>query len=75
MVWVQASVASHFTPGELWGREAMGTWRGHRKYLKSPLTPVSEYISAVPPVVIERRANLSCRESKCIGVDSRGGDK
>ena len=49
---------------------------GHRKYLKSPLTPLFVYISAVPPVVIERRANLSCSgESKCIYVNSRGGEK
>lgn len=58
------------------GRTTMGTCRGHRKYLKCPLTPVFVYISAVPPVVTERRANLSCgRKSKCVCMDSRGRDK
>lgn len=76
----QASVASHFTPGGavgegFWWSGAMATWSGHRNYLKSPLSPVSVCILAVPPVVIERRANLSGKESKCICVDSRGGDK
>lgn len=37
-------------------------WSGHRKYRKSPLTPVFVYISAVPPVVMERRANLPLRK-------------
>lgn len=54
----------------------MDTWRGHRKYLKCPLTPVFVYISVVPPVVTERRANLSCRrKSKCVCMDCRARDK
>lgn len=36
------------------------TWRGHRKYRKSPLAPVFQYMSAVPPVVMDRMASLPC---------------
>ena len=57
------------------GGRSAGTWRGHRKYRKSPLTPLLEYISAVPPVVKETRASLSCGgESRRVCAAS-GGDE
>lgn len=46
------------------GPQGLFTWSGHRKYRKSPLTPAFVYISAVPPVVKERRANLPCRQGR-----------
>lgn len=56
--------------GELCGGR---TWRGHRKYRKSPLTPVLEYMLAVPAVVKDRMASLPCGGQHESGVDPRKG--
>lgn len=42
--------------------QCRATWMGHRKRRMSPLMPVLENISAVPPVVRDRIARFPCRE-------------
>ena len=56
--------------GELFGG---CTWRGHRKYRKSPLTPVLEYMLAVPAVVKDRMASLPCGGQHGIGRGPQQG--
>lgn len=54
----------------MWGAH---TWRGHRKYRKSPFTPVLENMLAVPPVVKDRMASLPCGGQHGIGCGPQGG--
>lgn len=54
----------------MWGAH---TWRGHRKYRKSPFTPVLENMLAVPPVVKDRMASFPCGGQHGIGRGPRDG--